>query len=51
MSASFLHHFATLEDPRLERNQPHAVRGHWGVENRPHWRRDLIFREDASRIR
>jgi predicted transposase YbfD/YdcC len=29
----------------------HAVRGHWGVENRLHWRLDVIFREDASRIR
>jgi predicted transposase YbfD/YdcC len=29
----------------------HAVRGHWGVENRLHWRLDAIFREDASRIR
>lgn len=28
-----------------------AVRGHWGVENRLHWRLDVIFREDASRIR
>lgn len=29
----------------------HAVRGHWGVENRLHWRLDVVFREDASRIR
>ena len=29
----------------------HAVRGHWGVENRLHWRLDVIFGEDASRIR
>ncbi len=29
----------------------HAVRGHWGVENRRHWRLDVIFNEDASRIR
>jgi predicted transposase YbfD/YdcC len=28
-----------------------AVRGHWGVENRLHWRLDVIFGEDASRIR
>jgi predicted transposase YbfD/YdcC len=28
-----------------------AVRGHWGVENRLHWRLDVIFAEDASRIR
>ena len=29
----------------------HAVRGHWGVENRLHWRLDVLFDEDASRIR
>jgi len=28
-----------------------AVRGHWGVENRLHWRLDVVFREDANRIR
>lgn len=28
-----------------------AVRGHWGVENRLHWRLDVLFREDANRIR
>lgn len=29
----------------------HAVRGHWGVENQLHWRLDMSFREDESRIR
>jgi len=28
-----------------------AVRGHWDVENRLHWRLDVVFREDESRIR
>jgi predicted transposase YbfD/YdcC len=28
-----------------------AVRGHWGVENGLHWRLDVVFREDESRIR
>ncbi|MBK1720398.1 ISAs1 family transposase [Thiocystis violacea] len=28
-----------------------AVRGHWGVENRLHWRLDVIFGDDASRLR
>jgi hypothetical protein len=29
----------------------HAVRGHWSVENRLHWRLDGVFRENESRIR
>ncbi|MDD5037267.1 MAG: ISAs1 family transposase, partial [Methylococcaceae bacterium] len=28
-----------------------AVRGHWGIENRLHWRLDVVLREDDSRIR
>jgi predicted transposase YbfD/YdcC len=27
------------------------IRGHWGVENRLHWRLDVAFREDDSRLR
>lgn len=27
------------------------VRGHWGVENRLHWRLDMVFDEDQRRIR
>lgn len=26
-------------------------RGHWGIENELHYRRDVTLREDASRIR
>ena len=29
----------------------HAVRSHWGIENRMHWVLDMAFREDESRIR
>ena len=28
-----------------------AVRGHWGVENRLHWRLDVVLADDDSRIR
>jgi predicted transposase YbfD/YdcC len=28
-----------------------AVRGHWGIENKSHYTRDVTLREDASRIR
>ena len=28
-----------------------AIRGHWGIENRSHYVRDITLCEDASRIR
>jgi predicted transposase YbfD/YdcC len=29
----------------------HYNRGHWGIENRLHWVRDVVFEEDASTAR
>lgn len=29
----------------------HAVRSHWGIENRCHWTLDMVFQEDHSRVR
>ncbi|MCX7086931.1 MAG: ISAs1 family transposase, partial [Methylococcales bacterium] len=29
----------------------HAVRNHWRIENKLHWRLDVVFREDDNRIR
>lgn len=35
-------------DPKL---WAHATRSHWGIENDLHWRLDVVFREDDSRVR
>ena len=29
----------------------HAVRAHWGVENRLHWVMDVVFHDDLARLR
>ncbi|MDR2517259.1 MAG: ISAs1 family transposase [Spirochaetaceae bacterium] len=29
----------------------HAVRSHWGIENRLHYMLDVLYREDACRVR
>ena len=28
-----------------------GIRGHWGIENRLHWVKDVVFQEDNSKIR
>jgi predicted transposase YbfD/YdcC len=41
----------------VPRNQAHAAqllawwRGHWGIENRVHWPRDVAWGEDQCRVR
>lgn len=41
------------DPPRLDCRRRIAdwVQGHWGIENRPHYVRDITLGEDASRIR
>lgn len=29
----------------------HGIRGHWGIENRLHWVKDVVLHEDSSGIR
>ena len=37
--------------PPKVRQFAHAIRAHWGIENRLHWSLDVTFAEDKSRIR
>ncbi len=37
--------------PCNARQAAHAIRTHWKIENSLHWRLDMTFREDDSRIR
>jgi predicted transposase YbfD/YdcC len=34
-----------------EKEFAHAVRAHWGIENRLHYMLDVVYREDACRVR
>ena len=42
------YYITSLDDMKLFHQ---AVRSHWGIENGLHWRLDMTFREDESRIR
>lgn len=47
-------YYLSSQDPtdRTPAQWQHLVRGHWGgVEIRNHWRRDVLWGEDASRTR
>lgn len=44
------YYIASLKGCDAER-MAEAVRSHWGVENKLHWRLDMGFREDESRLR
>lgn len=48
-SAETSYHISTIELTAKQSAQ--AVRGHWGIENRNHYVRDVAMGEDKSRIR
>src|SRR5919112_1782324 len=41
----------TVDRRRDAKSLAHAIRAHWGIENRAHYVRDATLGEDASRIR
>ncbi len=46
--------YAIASVPRSQGNAADLLewwRGHWGIENKSHWVRDVVFGEDACRIR
>ena len=44
------HHLAEPR-PRPARRPGRRIRGHWNIEDRLHWVRDVTFGEDLSQIR
>ncbi len=43
--------FYVCSTPLSAKRAAEAIRGHWGIENRNHYVRDVALQEDASRIR
>ncbi|MBA2707046.1 MAG: ISAs1 family transposase [Gemmatimonadaceae bacterium] len=51
-SKEVIHGIVSLEaDLASPQHLNHYARGHWTVENRLHWTRDVTFREDNSQLR
>jgi predicted transposase YbfD/YdcC len=48
-SSEITYHVADFEPTATD--AAHAIRRHWGIENRLHYTRDVTMREDASRVR
>ena len=43
------HYFSSLAAPPTDFNR--SIRPHWQIENRLHWKLDVVFREDRQRTR
>ena len=43
--------YYVCSDPITAADAADAIRGHWGIENKSHYVRDVTMEEDASRVR
>jgi len=43
------YYISSLQDDASEFNS--GIRGHWHIENTLHWTKDVVFKEDASKIK
>jgi predicted transposase YbfD/YdcC len=47
-----VHGITSLSPKRADAQRlEELTRGHWGIENEPHYKRDVTLGEDASRVR
>jgi len=50
-SSTSVHHFIASVESRKASRLAEICRAHWGIENQLHWRLDMAFNEDQSRLR
>ncbi len=45
------HYYITSRTEQSAQYYADKIRGHWGIENKSHWVKDVIMNEDGSRIK
>lgn len=49
VSQETAYYISSLKEDAFEFNR--GIRGHWHIENTLHWTKDVVFKEDASKIK